>query len=217
PDMLDLAGCKVDDRNAAPAVRRTPGRMRAAIGDIQLLAVAARVEPMRADACRNEIGLNKAVTVYDIDAVGGHIGNVEAAAAGRNAEVLGHTRLCEAQIAERLGGDEVDLDQPAAAELAGEDRVAPVDREIGMVDPGAVWGLDRLLQRHRMRIAKIEALAALGDDDRRLSVWREVQIVGVVDGNGVAGLAGIRIDRRQTTAGAAVLGVFRNPQGVQVP
>src|SRR5215472_13123139 len=217
PDVLDLAGCKVDDSNAPPAVRHTPGRMRAAIGDVELLAVAARVETVRADAGRNEIGLNKAVTVYDIDAVGVHIGNVEAAAVGRNADVLRHTPLCEAQIAEHLAANEVDLDQSAAAELAGEDRVAPVDREIGMVDPGAVWGLDRLLQRHRIRIAKIEALAALGNDDRRLSVWREVQIVGVVDGNGVAGLAGLRIDRRQTTAGAAVLGVVRNPQGLQIP
>jgi len=33
--------------------------------------------------------------------------------------------------------DQVDLDQTAAAKLAGEDRVVSVDREIGVVDASA--------------------------------------------------------------------------------
>src|SRR6266404_1962104 len=37
PGVLDLAGREVEDHDAALAVRRPAGRMRAAVGDVQLL------------------------------------------------------------------------------------------------------------------------------------------------------------------------------------
>jgi len=43
---------------------------------------------------------------------------------------------------------------------------------------------ERLLKLPRLRIAEVEALEALGDDDRRSSVRREVEVVRVVDRDG---------------------------------
>src|SRR5215469_6149841 len=59
PGVFDFAGGEADHRDAPLAVRRPARRVRAAIGDIELLAIAARVEPVRADAGRDEIGLRK--------------------------------------------------------------------------------------------------------------------------------------------------------------
>ncbi len=112
--------------------------------------------------------------------------------------------------------DEIDLDQAAAAELAGKDRVAPVDREIGVVDAGAARGGDGLLQRHCLRIAKVESLVPFGHHDRRTAVRREIEIVGIVDRNGRARPAGFGIDRRQA-AGFAPAAVIGDPQGLQIP
>src|SRR5690348_6828233 len=77
PDMLDLASREVENRDATLAVRRPARRVRAAVRDIELLAVAARVEPVRSDPGRDEIGLDEAVAVHDIHAVGVHIGHIE--------------------------------------------------------------------------------------------------------------------------------------------
>ena len=40
---------------------------------------------------------------------------------------------------------------------------------------------ERLLQRHGVRVAEVEALRALGDDDRVAAVGGEVHVVRVVD------------------------------------
>ena len=55
------------------------------------------------------------------------------------------------------------------SELAGEDRVAAVDREVGVVDAGALRHRQRALHLHRLRVAEVEPLARLGDHDRRLA------------------------------------------------
>ena len=71
----------------------------------------------------------------------------------------GIPRVDSLQIAEHFAVDQIDLDQPAV-ELAGEDREPAVDREIGVVDAGALRRRDRILRRHRMRVAKVEPLVA---------------------------------------------------------
>ncbi len=57
--------------------------------------------------------------------------------------------------------------------------------------------VQRRLHRHRVRIAEIEPLEGLGDDDRRLAVGREVHVVRIVDLDRRSGLARSRIDRRE--------------------
>src|SRR5260370_15724481 len=52
PDVLDLAGREVENRDATLAVRRPARRVRAAVGDIKFLAVAARVQSVGGDAGR---------------------------------------------------------------------------------------------------------------------------------------------------------------------
>ena len=89
----------------------------------------------------------------------------------------------------------------AALELAGEDHVAAVDGEVGVVDARAIGHLDRGLQLHRVRVAEVEPLAGLGHDDGRLAVGREVHVVGVVDGDRLPRLAGVRIDRGERAVG----------------
>src|ERR1700730_9174398 len=82
PGVLDLAGREVENHDAALAVRLAARRVRAAVGDVQLLAVAAWVEPVRADPGPDEVGLREAVAIDDVDAVGMHIGNIKARAVG---------------------------------------------------------------------------------------------------------------------------------------
>jgi hypothetical protein len=103
-----------------------------------------------------------------------HVGDEKDPAIGCDANVLRHAVFREPQIAQHLAIDHIDLDQPAAAEFAGEDRIAPIDREIGVVDAGAARCGERLLQRHRVRVAEVEALSRFGDDDRRPPVGREI-------------------------------------------
>src|SRR6516164_1373837 len=184
---FDFVGREVDHRDAALAVRRPVDLVGAAVGDIELGRIAARVKAVRPDPCRNEISLSEALAVDQIDAVGMHVGNVEGRAVWRDPNVLGHASLGELQITEHLVTDEVDLDEATTAKFAGKDRVASVDREIGVVDPGAARGGNGLLQRHRMRVAKVEAFASLGDNDRRSTIGSKIEVVGVVDRDGLPG------------------------------
>jgi hypothetical protein len=57
-----------------------------------------------------------------------------------------------------------------------------------VIDSRAARHVDRILELHRLRIAEIEPLHRLGDDDRRLAVGREVHVVRIVDGNRLPGL-----------------------------
>jgi hypothetical protein len=65
-------------------------------------------------------------------------------------------------------------------------------------------------------IAEIEALQRLGDHDRGLAVGREIHVVRVGHVDRRAGLAGLRVDRREAALGGA-LGVVGDPEGLQVP
>ena len=80
-----------------------------------------------------------------------------------------------------------------------------------MVDPRARH-LDGVVERKRVRVAEVEAVQPLGDDDRVATVGREVHVVGIVDRDRAAGLARARVDRRQ-----AVAGVVRHVERPQVP
>src|SRR5215472_12922189 len=112
--------------------------------------------------------------------------------------------------------DEIDFDQTATTELAGEDRVTTVDREIRMVDAGAAWGGNRLLRGHCVGIEKVEPFAPLGDDNCRMAVGRKIKVVGVIDRYRLAGPACLRVDRRQATGGSPIA-VVGHPQSLQIP
>ena len=125
------------------------------------------------------------------------------------------TRLDDLRVAQHLARDEVDLGY-GAGKLAREDDELAVDREIRVIDPGAARNGDRILQRHRLRVAEVQALHGFGHHDRRLPVGREVHVVGIVDGDRLPRLSRHRIDRRHA-ATRRVLGVVRHPQRAQVP
>src|SRR5947207_5532237 len=106
-------------------------------------------------------------------------------------------------MANDLAGGNIDLDQPTAAELTGEDRVFAVDREIRVVDSGALRRRQRLLNCHLLRIAEIELLQALRNNDRGTAVRRKVEVVRIFDRDRRAGFAGLRIDRSEAALVAA--------------
>ena len=100
-------------------------------------------------------------------------------------------------------------------ELAAGEQVAAVGGEVHVVD--ATHGtVQRLVQRHRVRIAEVEPLQALGDDDRVAPVGREVQVVRVVDrdrlarGLPVRGSIGVRL----LPTSLSTQSVFRSHDGV---
>ena len=122
---------------------------------------------------------------------------------GDDADVLRHAARSTAQgeVAHHRVVHDVDLHE-AALELAGEDRELPVDREVGVVDAGALGDVDGGLVLHRLRVEEVESLARLGHHDRRLAVGREVHVVGIVDRDGRSTrLAGLGVDRREGAVG----------------
>src|SRR5919197_5106123 len=88
---------------------------------------------------------------------------------------------------------DVDLDH-RAAELAACKRIATVGREVEVIHAWAGGHRERMLEAHRVRVAEVEPLQALGDDDRVATVRREVEVVWVLDRNRLARLAGTRVD-----------------------
>src|SRR5215475_899585 len=124
---------------------------------------------MRADPRLDELDLLERLSVDHEDAARLHVRQEEQLAVRGHAYVLRHAAFRELEVSEDLPSHEIDLHQ-AALELAREDRVAPVDREVGMVDAGALWGRQRALERHRLRITEIEPFESLGDHDGRPAV-----------------------------------------------
>src|SRR5215831_12478624 len=120
--------------------------MAAAICDIKQLAVAARIEAMRADARRYEADLLEGVAIDQEHAVGVHICNVEDFAVGGDADVLRHAALRQLEVADHAPVHEIDLYEVAAVELASEDGVAAVDGEVGVVDAVTIGRRQRRLQ-----------------------------------------------------------------------
>src|SRR5207248_5409652 len=88
-------------------------------------------------------------------------------------------------------------DQTAAAELAGEDRVPAVDREIGVVDAVTIGGRQDLLQYHFLPLAEIQPLQPLGDHDRGTAVGCKIEVVWIGDPDRRARPGGVRVDRGQ--------------------
>ena len=219
--------------------------VRAAVDDVELLAVAAGVQPVGADAAGDEADLREAVGIDHMDAVGAHVGDIKALAIGRDADVLRHALVNRAQlglarlpdparralrcrcrlvaggghaqlqVAHHLAAAELDLGQ-RASKFAGEDGVFAVARKVGVVDAGAARHVDRILRRHGLGVAKIQPQPRLGNDDGRRAIGREIQVVGVVHRHRLAGFAGARVDRRHAAV-AAAFGVVGHPQGAQIP
>ena len=59
-------------------------------------------------------------------------------------------------------------------------------------------------------------MLGLSHDDGGLPVGREIDVIGIIHGNGLARFAGTGVDRRQAAVGAA-LGIVRHPQRAQIP
>ena len=189
--------------------------VRAAVGDVELGAVAARIESVRALSRLDEAGLLEGVAVDHEDPVRFHVGHVEGLPVGRHTDVLGHPTLRQLEVAQHFATHQVDLDE-APLELAGEDHELPVDGEIGVIDPRALRHGNRALEGHGLRVAEIEPLECLRDHDGRAAVRREVHIVGIVDGHGLARLARGRIDGGEAPVGAP-LRIVRDPERLEVP
>ena len=72
------------------------------------------------------------------------------------------------------------------------------------------------LQRHRLRIAKLELLQGFSDDDCRTPVRHEVHVVGIRQVYRTIRLTGFGVDRHKLSTNAAV-GAARYPKCLQVP
>ena len=87
----------------------------------------------------------------------------------------------------------------------------PVGHGVGMIEATTPRGLDAVLARHGLRVAKVQARVVFRNDKRGQSVGREVQVVRIVGGDGCADHSGACIDRDQVVAV-----VEQHPKGLQV-
>src|SRR5689334_21268573 len=92
-----LARREVDDGHAPRPAFPAVDFVRAAIRDVQVLAVAARIQAVRPHAGIDEADLLERVALDHEDAVGVHVGDEEHLAVRRDADVLGHSSLGELQ------------------------------------------------------------------------------------------------------------------------
>ena len=193
---------------------------------------------MRALAGRDEADLPERLAVDDVDAVGHHVGDVEALAVGRGADVLRHAfprradhlvaavrplddlgrpaGLDHLRVAQHLAVDEVDLGD-GARELAGEDRVAAVDREVGVVDAARSCGTSIEYcssivfgsRKSSRFIASATTIADLPSGEKYMLYGSSTGIA--LPGLPVFGSIGV------TLPSVRALGVVRDPQRAQVP
>ena len=109
PARDDRLGREVDHRHAAVALLAPVDLVRAPVRDVQALAIAARIQPMRAQSRRDEADLLERVGVDHVHAVGMHVGDEQAPAVRREADVLRHGLARGAQLGlarrPRLAGD----------------------------------------------------------------------------------------------------------------
>src|SRR5207237_4723233 len=85
-------------RDAAWAAPPAVPRVRAAVGDIELGPITARVEAVRANAGRDEADLLERIAIHHEDAIGHHVGDVEDLAVRRDPDVLRHSAATESGI-----------------------------------------------------------------------------------------------------------------------
>ena len=105
-----------------------------------------------------------------------------------------------------------------AVELAGEEGGAAIDAEVGMVDAGAVRRGDAELQLHRLRVAEVQPLVGLGDDDGVLPSGVQYMLYGsstgmVLPGLPVSGSTSVRLPLSLFSALLATYSVFRSQLG----
>ena len=91
---------EIDDRHAALPPRGAADAGRPAIRRIELGAIAARIEPVRADAGLDEPDLGEGLPVDHDDAPGHHVGHEEDRAVRRDANVLRHAAPGEREVAQ---------------------------------------------------------------------------------------------------------------------
>ncbi len=118
----DFAALEVDHRNAAGALADAGKIVRAAVGHIEALSVAARIEAVSADAGRDEADFLESVAADHHDAVADHVGDEEHRAVRRDPDVLRHVAGGELQRGDQLALVHVDLDE-RVVEFASEDRI----------------------------------------------------------------------------------------------
>src|SRR5262249_59484616 len=94
---------------------------RAAVRDVELRAVTARIETVCPDTGVEEDRLDEGGAIDEEHATGPHVRDEEGLAVRRDSNVLRHASLGQLEIAEDLALDKVDLRQ-TALEFAGEDR-----------------------------------------------------------------------------------------------
>src|SRR5437867_2951702 len=132
PNRFHFAGSKINDRNAAFAMRARLS-MRAAIGDIKLAAVAADTQAMCSNPSCDEADFTEAVAIDQINPVGHHVGDIKDLTVGRDPDVLRHAWLGELEVTENLEVDKINLDK-APVEFTAEDHIPAVAREVGMIE-----------------------------------------------------------------------------------
>src|SRR5262249_30044714 len=186
-------------------------RSLAAISDVEVFRVAADIEPMCPGAGGEQPGRGERIAVEYPDAIGHHVGDVPRPPVRRDLHVLRHwhpTR--QMQLRDDPVRFHVDLEQ-VPGELAADDHVPPVGREVCVVHAVAP-DVNGELDGHRVRVTEDDLVLRLGHDDRELTVGREVKVVRVLDRHRATERAGDRVDGRQRVAVVAV-----DPQGTQVP
>ena len=153
----------------------------------------------------------KRVAIDEIDAAANHVRDVEDTAGRVDLHVLRlgipAVQVLHTDNALSLYVDLHDL----ARELTTGDEVSTIAGEVQVVDAQTI-DLERLYELEGVRVAEVEALEALRDDDRVLPVRCEVHVVRILDRDRRAWLSRSRIDRRQ-----AVAPVVGDIERLQVP
>ena len=183
----------------------------AAVGDVEMLRIAADVQAVCTGTGCQERWCGKRVPVEHPHPGGLHVGDVPRLAIRGDLDVLWHG-VIRGQVdrPDELLLLHVDLDQ-IAGEFAAGYEVAPVGGKVGVVD--AVTGdRHRLVDGHGVRVAEDDLVRGLGHDDGVFAVGCEVQVVGIVHGYGFAELGGGGIERGQRVSQVAI-----DPEGTQIP
>src|SRR5262249_49162454 len=90
PVCFDSTLGEIDHGHAARSMTSRFSHMTAAVGDVELLAIATRIEAMSAAAGENEANLLELLSVDEKHAVGFHIRDEQKRAVGRKTNVLRH-------------------------------------------------------------------------------------------------------------------------------
>ncbi len=155
PGRDDATVGEVHDADTAVSMRWTQAQLRPpAVADIQLGAITAHDQAVRTGSGADESGHHEPATIDQVEATAGEIRDVEGLAVRSDAHVLGNCRSAEPQRPDHPSLTPVDFDQ-AALELAGDDQVRTVDREVAVVHTSTVVQGERLLESERVWISEL--------------------------------------------------------------